>query len=611
MAEGRSRRANAGNKLQKLIEQERLLTESTESLQNSFGAGINEEDNDNDDLVNLLFQGQEDAEDQDFSVNINENEDDYFTDDDEESGSSDEEAGEKALQEEEKKKKKKKVQQQLAAGKLTSGSKNAVPVLRKRKTSALASSPESNQEGLNKRKKISDELLNPETLLSEERRTSSRKSVVANKLKVYKNLQEAEKARKELHERLKHLNEKKHVHVLTQEDRLREAKETEKLNLQSLNRFKELEDFNKQKRLLMQQRNKIKFQHDELVLTQLSCDWRMPPLMEVKDHEYWAEQIRKRESKNKRRKPTKKSTTPTSAHANAEPLPEVEPLPTVDDLIKYDLSPKLVDESKELHDIRVSAPLEQNDLDSTHQETKPSTTTEEGFEIEAGREGPLKEKQLPQFDDDGNLVIEGPEQRISKNFITLFKYDDFDSQAITKPFFVETMLGISPHLLQTKGKQSAQLASSFYDPENWETVVHSKRIGEVEPMHIFKIDLLDNEEALCDRTMASFPRFGEFDKKFQVLETNETNVTEMIKLQTPAPTGLYLPNGQKKPCLIKGTSSQYFDPKFGVPYSDLDSYRLLQEMVQHPDLFKWYGLKNGGLLYNPSVKPASGVPEGF
>ncbi|OEJ80534.1 Vacuolar protein sorting-associated protein 72 [Hanseniaspora osmophila] len=609
MAESRSKRANAGNKLQKLIEQEKLLTESTKSLQTSFGAEIDGEDND--DLVNLLFQGQEDTEDQDFSINVKENEDDYFTDDDEGSGSSDEEAGEKALQEEEKKRKKRKTQQQVAAGTLTSGSKNAVPILRKRKATTLTASLELNQEGLNKRKKFSEELLNPENLLSEERRTSSRKSVVANKLKVYKNLQEAEKARKELHERLKHLNERKHVYVLTQEDRLREAKETEKLNLQSLNRFKELEDFNKQKRLLLQQRNKIKFQEDELVLTQLSCDWRMTPLMEVKDHEYWAEQIRKRESKNKRRKPTKKSTTPTLTLANAESLQVAKPLPTVDDLIKYDLTPNLLDEkSKESHNVSSDAPLEQNILDLAQQKIHTNTGAE-AFNVEPSTHGSAEKKQLPQFDKDGNILIEGPEQRVSKNFVTLFKYDDFDSQAITKPVFMETMLGISPHLLQTKGKQSAQLASTFYDPENWETILHSKRKGDAEPMHIFKVDLLDNQEALCDRTMASFPRFGEFNKKFQVLETNETNVTEMIKLQTPAPTGLYLPNGQRKPCLIKGTSSQYFDPKFGIPYGDLDSYRLLQEMVQHPDLFKWYGLKNGGLLYNPNVKPASGVPEGF
>ena len=72
-----------------------------------------------------------------------------------------------------------------------------------------------------------------------------------------------------------------------------------------------------------------------------------------------------------------------------------------------------------------------------------------------------------------------------------------------------------------------------------------------------------------------------------------------------------LPCGLRKKCLITNKNSQYFDPKNGIPYSDLEAYKIIQELQDPNGSFKWFGFKNGGIFLNVKQKPANGVPEGF
>lgn len=127
-----------------------------------------------------------------------------------------------------------------------------------------------------------------ESLLTATRRTSNRSSTIANKIKIYEKLAKAEEKRKRIQLKLKKKRDenKLKLHKLTQEDRLRIAEETEKLNLQSLNRFKEQEIFKKQTRLALQQRQKLKFDNDEPVIRYLSTTWQISPLPELKDYKY-------------------------------------------------------------------------------------------------------------------------------------------------------------------------------------------------------------------------------------------------------------------------------------------------------------------------------------
>ena len=293
----RERRSNAGNRLQKLLEQEIKDTRArTEVL--------------NDDDIDLLFQ--EDEDDQEFDLKseqeedneqegndedevdepttskkhtkhrrksitsqsedeLNEsdapsigkekqvNDEDLMLSSDSDINASDEdeddEAGEKELQRQERLKKRKK----------------RVPTVIKKRVKIDTSTAEK----LNKESHSVHEQYTAESLLTTSRRTSKRASAVANKLKVYNKLAKAEEKRKEIQEKLQRRKEKQEkTHKLTQEDRLRIAEQTEKLNLLSLDKFKEQELSKKQTRLALQQRQKLKFKQDELII-----DYLTTPLM--------------------------------------------------------------------------------------------------------------------------------------------------------------------------------------------------------------------------------------------------------------------------------------------------------------------------------------------
>lgn len=295
----RKRRSNAGNKMKRLLEQElEDVRSKTEQL--------------NADELDLLFQ--EDAEDEDFENNNASSEHDdtqelevalegndedmIFSESEDESTDQGEEDGENALQNQEKLNKRRRM-------------KRKAPVVIRRKPVTSASDRGSQFS----KTKIASELLKAESLLISNRRTSKRSSVVANKLEVYEKLSQAEKKRKIIQERIKKHKELQKEEILTQADRMRMALETEKLNLLSLNKYKEQEVSKKQSRLAFQQRQKMKFKPGETVLRRLATTWTVTPLMEIEDKNYWDEQLKKREKRKKKyprkqqRKQSPESTT--------------------------------------------------------------------------------------------------------------------------------------------------------------------------------------------------------------------------------------------------------------------------------------------------------------
>ena len=145
------------------------------------------------------------------------------------SNESDAEVGEKELQREEtlKKRKKKKVLATIIRKKAKRDDSidSDIPKKERTRTSTLGSLQQ----------------VKAESLLTEIRRTSNRSSTIANKIKIYEKLAKAKEKRERIQLKLKRggMTIKLKLHKLTQEDRLRIAEETEKLNLQSLNRFKE------------------------------------------------------------------------------------------------------------------------------------------------------------------------------------------------------------------------------------------------------------------------------------------------------------------------------------------------------------------------------------
>ena len=235
MSIGRSQRSNRGNNLYKLINEEKELLNQDH--------GINRSIDEEDELMNMVFQERVDDTDMEVDENMNNSDDDAFSASDsssEESDSDDE--SENKLNEAKRKKRMARRNKQI-------------PVLIKRNNSKSSAV---------KRKKPDSETFNATEFLDPDtRRQSSRTSTRSNRLKTYENLKNEEINRKK-----RNLGKPERVVEvpLTQEQRLANAKETEKLNTESLQRFREIEIFEKKLIEEQQKKYKVKFKDEEKVL---------------------------------------------------------------------------------------------------------------------------------------------------------------------------------------------------------------------------------------------------------------------------------------------------------------------------------------------------------
>ncbi|CAI4059460.1 Vps72p SKDI_04G6870 [Saccharomyces kudriavzevii IFO 1802] len=788
----RSRRSNAGNKLQKLLEQELRDIESTKRQLSSFKNDDNEEDE-----IGLLFQ--EDDNDEDFEImekdagdeDEGEEEDeaqsitketpktssDHVADDlmfssseseDSNNNEDDDDAEEREIRRQEllsRKKRNKKLQ------------KGPV-IVKKQKPKA-----EPVKEQATRKSHHNHEQLNAETLLLNTRRTSKRSSVMENTMKVYEKLSKAEVKRKVIQERIRKHKEQESKYILTQAERLRIAKETEKLNILSLDKFKEKEIWKKENRLALQKRQKQKFQPNETILQFLSTAWLMTPVMELNDHAYWQEQLSKRDKKKKKypRKPRKnpspsqqnaqdnkkeesegfrkdedsvnpvenESTTlkkqemiktgetspindagregliPSAAvsterpeEMKSDPTPGTTLDATADKQnfvylscngqshedtvttagsftgsdgivlntqikdIKNELtsiSGNAESDSKEslLGDETVSQNDDDDDDDELVKSSQPgSTGTDDNLLITADTE--IKEEIAPveknenikdsprdsshdikessetgtlkqvTFTDSPQVAIidteespskktitevdgssteyylptptyEGPEQLISRNFVTLYDFPN------TPP----NLKDFNTNLFGSQWSHANSAPTTTQRSQNVQTIFHSILPSQSQSaVPSFNVDI-----SLDLSAVANFPSFGEYDKKIVHQISTEANKDLEIKIKTLPPTGVFLANGIRKKCLITNKECQYFDPRTGVPYSDVEAYKIIQRIqdpiskeeeradVKHDETtnddavdqtrFKWFGFKNGGIYLDLDQRPAKGVPEEF
>ena len=692
----RERRSNAGNRMKALLQQEvDEMQQRTEHLDQDeldllFKEDENDEDFDLDPLAQRKSQANNDSDVESISKD-NEDQDLVMSSD---SDISDSEAMKDGSDEEAQIRKEEKLQKRKRQ-KL----KNRSTTIIKRKK------PSESNEPINRKKRNNSVQLNPESLLQAERRTSKRSSVVANKLKVYENLSQAEEKRKIIRERLKKTREKATEHILTQEDRMAIALETEKFNLLSLNKYKELELSKKQTRLALQQREKIKFKPQEIVETLLSTTWNISPEVEIEDELYWSNELKKREKKKRKyvRKSkkkdetvgdTKKDETNTTNDTETTELQTTNTLnedgnnleisikqepentdSTVDvailknekentseDMTVNKPTSRSVDtnKAKEKADIgeedgtreeiishaeednikpsidecRTTTPLETTSVDASSEHIQENTNQENtkkqvSFDINPTVEiientsqdtatvnvepaspslSVSSQENTPQsvtstdLDEleEPKLIFEGPLQQVSKNFLTQFSVKQ--NLTFTSEFESPNFFGyITPD-------------RNYLSPDSFKPLIHSRisdndMIAETEGIEKENVEILPNLDILT-----TFRKFGEFDRKFEkVLKVSEIK-NEDIKINTPAPMGIYTANNNvKKLCLINNKSCKYFDPNLGVPYSDLISYKTIQDIQNsaESDEYKWFGFRNGGVYLKTKGKHAHGVPEGF
>lgn len=216
--------------------------------------------------------------------------------------------------------------------------------------------------------------------------------------------------------------------------------------------------------------------------------------------------------------------------------------------------------------------------------------------------------------EENNIVFEGPAHKVARNMIYLIDFDEDDRNMRLSDQNVKAILF---------GEQATLPASRFLT----ETTTILK-IGNVEnPYAIVKeerdemfesIDDITEDSAMFDE-LKRLPRLGVAEEFVEEEEEDTKEEEAIINIKTEAPTGLYLPNGNKKNCLITGAEVKYFDPSNGMPYSSVETYKVLKAIEQGN--IPWYNVTSefnswgGAEVYlgsrDGSVRHAKGVPEGF
>ncbi|ODV81876.1 YL1-domain-containing protein [Suhomyces tanzawaensis NRRL Y-17324] len=251
------------------------------------------------------------------------------------------------------------------------------------------------------------------------------------------------------------------------------------------------------------------------------------------------------------------------------------------------------------------------DFEDTKSNLKPDTTEKEVRFADDIKGSPSEQ---PDSKDHGirtsNRTFEGPEQKVTRNMVYLFDFD-VDKRLDTT--------GIKSYMF---GPESLLPASRRF--KDLKTIL---RIGKViNPYAVVKeekdelfepVSELTEDDAIFD-DLKKLPRLGVAQEIIEDVKEDSDGESQNIVLKTEAPAGIYLPNGNRKSCLLAGTEVKYFDPNNGVPYSTVETYKLLKQIEQGQ--VPWLSLgpeKQGGypieLYYGAreGMRHAKGVPEGF
>ncbi|KAI3404224.2 hypothetical protein KGF56_002985 [Candida oxycetoniae] len=211
-------------------------------------------------------------------------------------------------------------------------------------------------------------------------------------------------------------------------------------------------------------------------------------------------------------------------------------------------------------------------------------------------------------------IFEGPVQKVARNMVCLLDFNEDKKDLRLNPQNIKAILFGKQSLLPASrrfndvktilriGKRKNPYASASKDEEK-----------------LFRpVSEITKDSPLFDE-LKKLPRLGVQQDIIEITnDTKEKESSEVI-IKTEAPTGLYLPNGNKKACMISGTEVKYFDPSTGIPYSSVDAYKTLKLIEQ--GYAQWLSLDadtndTGAIdLYlgfkGEHARHAKGVPKGF
>ncbi|CUM45270.1 uncharacterized protein AC631_05148 [Debaryomyces fabryi] len=212
-------------------------------------------------------------------------------------------------------------------------------------------------------------------------------------------------------------------------------------------------------------------------------------------------------------------------------------------------------------------------------------------------------------------IFEGPPQRVARNMIYLidFEEDKDPSYKLDHSNIKSILFGPQSLLPASRRFKDLKTILRIGEVENPYATVKQEKDELFEP-----VSELNEDNAMFDE-LKRLPKLGITQAIVEEIEEDTQEENAPIVLKTEAPTGIYLPNGNKKACLISGTEVKYFDPSNGIPYSSVETYRFLKTIEQGN--VPWYSIDetdndNGPVeLYfgsrDGTERHAKGVPEGF
>lgn len=576
---------------------------------------------------------KEDSDDKDAAANS----DEMLSDSDISASDDDEEEGERELQRQEKLKRRRKRKSDLPTAALRNKkAKKDITTTRK----PTVEKP-SKEESVRRSHKSS--LFDSAPISPAQRRHSARSATLKNSIETHEKLEEEFKRRKTIVPVAK----KEYVEK-TLEERLEEAKITEVENTLSLTRFYEQEI--QKKKTQRDAANSRKFRLENYIRF-WSTGVYVTPIEEMEEIEEEKRKIEEEEEKRIRRKLQYLKRKQARLGATADLSEEIKALAEGieskeveivesenkenETLGKDDTSEKekeRVDKIESTGDSgleqyeegKVQSEEQKEELpssprkyvrfneevavfedDQEEQKCPLSVNVDEGGEAESNRNGDSINDPLISNATEGDttqrVIYEGPSRKVTRDYVILEEFDSLLSEESIKRILL--------------GPQSLRMGSRR-DPE-CETICVIKQ-DESSNIDLQNIQSSRNESY---KQLLKLPKFGE---KMAINDEDDDGLTivesEVVRINTPAPVGIHLPNGQKKICLTTGMPAMYYDPTNGVPYATVDAFKILKSLVDGE--YEWLQLDNGGInsrfaggigcyLGKKDQRHAKGVPEGF
>lgn len=211
-------------------------------------------------------------------------------------------------------------------------------------------------------------------------------------------------------------------------------------------------------------------------------------------------------------------------------------------------------------------------------------------------------------------IYEGPVQHVARNLVFLLNFDDQERWGLTEVKVKAVLFGEDAHLgpgrrhgdMKTILKSSVRLNNPY-----------AKQQEDTPDELLVPVNTITEESPIFE-VLTKLPRLGDKEIWEEEEFVHDVVDSDEVRIKTDTPSGLYLPNGNKKACFISGREVRYFDPTTGVPYDDKDVFQIIKAVEAGAYSFysmgkdqNNYGAVELYLNNRQEGRHAKGVPEGF